>query len=186
MPKVVADKNISCTVGLSNSSNSSNSSWTISYTRAKHTRHKTCHFIGIHSFFRLLTTGTIEEKIYQRQINKQGLCDGIIDPQIAKSIKLSQEELKAIFTHCTTVEDCWTHDSLSCGCDKQGEVPVAPVVEDRACQLTKYSNSMLKMSELFHWEHHGVPISSELLTNLKLETSQDVITFIFHNCTVSD
>lgn len=135
-------------------------------------------------YFRLLTTGTIEEKIYQRQINKQGLCDGIVDPQSARSIKLSQEELKEIFTPCFILQDCYTHNALSCNCSKTGEIPgVIESQEERSCQIgKKISSSVLKICELLHWEHHGIPIDSEILSELGLKTSEDIITFIFRNC----
>lgn len=45
--------------------------------------------------YRLLTCGTIEEKIFQRQLSKAGLSGAVVDPQKQSSIKLSNEELKA-------------------------------------------------------------------------------------------
>lgn len=47
---------------------------------------------------RLLTTGSIEEKIYQRQISKTFLSNAIIDiDQNAPHVRLSVEELKVRF-----------------------------------------------------------------------------------------
>ena len=45
-------------------------------------------------YYRLLTTGTIEEKIFQRQISKTGLSGAVVDPQNQSTIRLSNEELK--------------------------------------------------------------------------------------------
>lgn len=45
-------------------------------------------------FDRLLTTGTIEEKIYQRQISKTGLSEAVIDANLTSSLKFSANELK--------------------------------------------------------------------------------------------
>ena len=42
--------------------------------------------------YRLLTTGTIEEKIFQRQVMKQGLCTVVKDS--SSNTKFSREELK--------------------------------------------------------------------------------------------
>jgi DNA repair and recombination protein RAD54B len=42
----------------------------------------------------LLTTGTIEEKIYQRQISKTGLSEAVIDANPIASLKISTDELK--------------------------------------------------------------------------------------------
>lgn len=44
--------------------------------------------------FRLLTTGTIEEKIFQRQILKQGLSGAIVDSRDSKQGHFTREELK--------------------------------------------------------------------------------------------
>jgi len=39
--------------------------------------------------YRLLTSGTIEEKIFQRQISKTGLSETIINPDNQNNTKLS-------------------------------------------------------------------------------------------------
>lgn len=66
--------------------------------------------------YRLLTTGTIEEKIYQRQITKLSLSDAIIDnPSEASVNKFSIEDLRDIFTLHTDT-DCYTHHLLGCDC----------------------------------------------------------------------
>ena len=49
-------------------------------------------------FYRLLTTGTIEEKIYQRQISKTGLSEAVVDANHISSLKLSANELKVLKT----------------------------------------------------------------------------------------
>ncbi|KAL0271284.1 UNVERIFIED_CONTAM: hypothetical protein PYX00_008424 [Menopon gallinae] len=131
--------------------------------------------------YRLLTAGTIEEKIYQRQINKQGLCDGIVDPQKTTSIKLSEEEVKDIFSYCESRDDCSTHEMLSCNCSRNGEIPVIEE-EERTCQLMKTTKSVLKMNELLQWEHHGSPVNPSLLSELCLLKSEDIVNFIFRNC----
>lgn len=135
------------------------------------------------SCFRLLTTGTIEEKIYQRQLSKIGLCDGTVDPENNKSIKISKEELKDLFFPCECdLQDCLTHDALSCECSKEGEIPIPEVEEEeRSCQLVKLSKSSLKISELFHWEHHGQPFNLSFLSMLCLSQVQERISFIFYN-----
>ena len=46
---------------------------------------------------RLLTTGTIEEKIYQRQISKANLSETVVDLNYLGSLKLSTAELKVFF-----------------------------------------------------------------------------------------
>lgn len=44
--------------------------------------------------YRLLTTGTIEEKIFQRQISKAGLSETVVDSNSFASLKFSMSELK--------------------------------------------------------------------------------------------
>lgn len=116
-------------------------------------------------------------------MSKQGLCEGTVDPELSKSIKLSKEELKDLFFYCEYVEDCLTHNSLFCECSKQGDIPIPEVEEEeRSCQLVKQPNSALKISELLHWEHHGRPYNKEFLMQLCLKGVGKIISFIFHNC----
>jgi len=75
--------------------------------------------------YRLFTTGTIEEKIFQRQLAKTALSDTSIDDKI-NSGKFSTEELKRIFslnveTACDTLESLagqqppWQYQCTSLG-----------------------------------------------------------------------
>ena len=48
--------------------------------------------------YRLLTTGTIEEKVYQRQISKQGLSGVVVDAKTTNTkMCFSPQELKDLF-----------------------------------------------------------------------------------------
>ncbi|KAH7108135.1 P-loop containing nucleoside triphosphate hydrolase protein [Auriculariales sp. MPI-PUGE-AT-0066] len=70
--------------------------------------------------YRLLSTGTIDEKIFQRQVTKLGLSDslmkqGQVGGAPSKTDSFSAQELRDLFTvHSTT--DCNTHDLLMCTC----------------------------------------------------------------------
>ncbi|KAJ8318575.1 hypothetical protein KUTeg_003666 [Tegillarca granosa] len=109
--------------------------------------------------YRFLTTGTIEEKIYQRQISKQGLSGAVIDARDTNEVQFSQEDLKDLFT-MNEITDCDTHDLLSCTCrsgnDNQAEITeLGPV---RSCQLgvlkiTQEKKKNLSMDELMSWKH---------------------------------
>ncbi|KAK9453128.1 SNF2 family N-terminal domain-containing protein [Dipodascopsis uninucleata] len=70
--------------------------------------------------YRLLTTGCIDEKIYQRQLTKQGLADSLMDGKSTSTENsFTHEELRDIFTlHDET--NCHTHDLLECKCDGCG------------------------------------------------------------------
>lgn len=80
--------------------------------------------------YRLLTTNTIDEKIYQRQLTKVGLSDQMMGQGVATGGKdskdckaefqtaltsaFSPEELKDIFTFRTLTGGCQTR-KLACG-----------------------------------------------------------------------
>jgi len=68
--------------------------------------------------YRFLTAGTIDEKIYQRQITKLGLSSTLIGngKSDSKSDSFTHKELRDIFTiHPGTA--CHSHDLLDCPCD---------------------------------------------------------------------
>ncbi|KAI8615559.1 SNF2 family N-terminal domain-containing protein [Chytriomyces sp. MP71] len=56
--------------------------------------------------YRFLTTGSIEERIFQRQISKMGLSDALMDQagEGAGATKFSKEELRDLFTFSKDVE----------------------------------------------------------------------------------
>ncbi|ORY20670.1 SNF2 family N-terminal domain-domain-containing protein, partial [Naematelia encephala] len=67
--------------------------------------------------YRLLTTNTIDEKIYQRQIYKTALSDQMMDqekrlPETKDSF--TRAELQDIFTLNLRTDGCQTHDLLGC------------------------------------------------------------------------
>uniref|UniRef100_A0A8R1HMT7 DNA repair and recombination protein RAD54-like n=1 Tax=Caenorhabditis japonica TaxID=281687 RepID=A0A8R1HMT7_CAEJA len=70
--------------------------------------------------YRLITTGTIEEKMLQRQIKKTGLRCVIDAIEVGDTIStFADEELKDIFTFIEATE-CNTHDLCECPCDGSG------------------------------------------------------------------
>lgn len=62
--------------------------------------------------YRFLTTGTIEEKVYQRQLSKEGLQNVL--GGAATDAGVSMEDLRDLFTLNTSPSD--THDTLDCKC----------------------------------------------------------------------
>ncbi|XP_012373582.2 DNA repair and recombination protein RAD54B [Dasypus novemcinctus] len=139
--------------------------------------------------YRLLTTGTIEEKIYQRQISKQGLSGAVVDlTKTSEHIQFSLEELKNLFTlHENSY--CVTHDLLDCEClgenhhtgDSSEKLSVS-----RNCQLGSHyqkSNSMkpLSMSQLKEWKHFSGDHLN--LTDPFLERIRENVSFFFQNIT---
>ena len=63
--------------------------------------------------YRFLAAGTIEEKIYQRQLSKEGL-QGVLGGA-ADNALTSLEDLKELFTYVESTRSD-THDTLSCNC----------------------------------------------------------------------
>lgn len=137
--------------------------------------------------YRLLTTGTIEEKIYQRQISKQGLSGAVVDlTKTSEHIQFSAEELKDLFTFHGS-SPCVTHDLLACECagdqdhtgDSLKKLPVS-----RNCQLGPHKSDLLKplsMSQLKQWKH----FSGDHL-DLKdpfLQRIRENVSFFFQNIT---
>ncbi|GMH39369.1 hypothetical protein BSKO_07267 [Bryopsis sp. KO-2023] len=78
--------------------------------------------------YRLLTTGSIEEKIYQRQIAKQNLSRTVMDQknigsqEKAKESSFSKAELKQLFAIDRDTA-CDTHKAIRCPCDSTGKLP---------------------------------------------------------------
>lgn len=68
--------------------------------------------------YRFLTAGTIDEKIYQRQITKLGLSNTLIGDgkSDSKSDSFTPKELRDIFT-IRPGTACHSHDLLDCPCD---------------------------------------------------------------------
>ncbi|KAI9862639.1 MAG: helicase [Vezdaea acicularis] len=75
--------------------------------------------------YRLLIAGAMDEKIYQRQVTKQGLADSVMD-QKSSSGTFSRAELMDLFSLDTTSQ-CQTHDLLGCLCGGRGSCQVTPV-----------------------------------------------------------
>ena len=65
--------------------------------------------------YRFITTGTIEEKIFQRQVSKQGLSSVVQQDKSTRGgrIEFSLQDLKDLFTLRNGTR-CETHDLLRC------------------------------------------------------------------------
>ncbi|XP_026546617.1 DNA repair and recombination protein RAD54B [Notechis scutatus] len=132
--------------------------------------------------YRLLTTGTIEEKIYQRQISKQALSGAVVDfSKASEHIRFSVEELRNLFT-LHEDSNCVTHDLLECNCMGKKDNQGCPVIQDdqRSQSGVKVKKS-LTMSQLMQWKHFCV--DHENLPDPFLDRIKDNLTFIFQNIT---
>ncbi|KAG6813679.1 hypothetical protein H0H92_008527 [Tricholoma furcatifolium] len=84
--------------------------------------------------YRFLTTGAIDEKIYQRQVTKLGLSDSLMQSGTtsSKSDSFTRKELRDIFRIDPNTA-CNTHDLLECPCEHTRfyeDSPVQSTVED--------------------------------------------------------
>ena len=88
--------------------------------------------------YRFISTGTIEEKIYQRQMRKQALSRSIVDESLGEKRNFTSDELKRLF-NLNLDTDSETHQLLGCNCEdeartedkKQGELAATLGEDDR-------------------------------------------------------
>ncbi|XP_054477291.1 DNA repair and recombination protein RAD54B [Anoplopoma fimbria] len=136
--------------------------------------------------YRLLTAGTIEERIFQRQVSKQGLSGTVVDlGKRAEHTNFSSSELRDLFSLTDTLS--LTHDLLNCSCSMDGSVQ--PVLEEeeqvseRPCQLGRQGDrgvaqqKHLSMSELMQWRHFSG--DTYTFSDPYLDVARDHITFAF-------
>lgn len=93
--------------------------------------------------YRLLLTGTIDEKIWQRQLSKEGLSNSVLDSAFGK-VQFSKADLKDIFS-LTTNTMCETHDLI---CDCWRKHSNAAAADARA--TTTHTNVSFDISR---WQH---------------------------------
>ncbi|GIX70199.1 DNA repair and recombination protein RAD54B [Caerostris extrusa] len=114
--------------------------------------------------------GTIEEKIYQRQLSKQCLSGSVLNPSTKGKLKFSHDELKDLFAFHEDSE-CLTHDLINCDCMKYN------------CENVPNNNKQklapqnVGMEELMNWHHMCGPINQNNTTDLMLASGGTDITF---------
>lgn len=145
--------------------------------------------------YRLLTTGMIDEKIYQRQLTKQGLSDSLMDSKAAGSA-FSTAELRDLFSFQADT-DCSTHDLLCCPCEHDGSnMPLSQSEPDadageeaiwkRASQVSHEPIVAKKCMQALHEYDHISPKTTSLKEALQddvlhstLAKDDTVISYIF-------
>lgn len=108
---------------------------------------KRCQHLS-HSF-----SGTIEERIFQRQVSKQGLSGTVVDlGKGAEHTSFSTNELRDLFSLTDTPS--LTHDLLNCSCSMDGSVPG----EFRDTSHTLGAEDSSSLTSIFaHSPHRGEP-----------------------------
>jgi len=145
--------------------------------------------------YRLLTTGTIEEKIFQRQVFKQKLSGTVVDARESTPAHFTKAELKDLFT-LREDTDCDTHDLVKCSCQKK-QTSASLQVEDyqfededaaadeRDCQLGSTISSSSKkdthatVDQLLDWQHHGRSFDVGVIQDGCLEDALEDVSFVF-------
>ncbi|XP_067094037.1 DNA repair and recombination protein RAD54B [Osmerus mordax] len=138
--------------------------------------------------YRLLTAGTIEERIFQRQVSKQGLSGTVVDlGKGAEHTSFSSNELRDLFSFTDTPS--LTHELLDCRCNMDGSSHVPEEEEepgsDRPCQLGRQGDrggvgqKHLSMSELMQWRHFSG--NTHTFTDPYLEQARNHISFAFQS-----
>ncbi|KAK2582718.1 hypothetical protein KPH14_004988 [Odynerus spinipes] len=126
--------------------------------------------------YRLLMAGTIEEKIYQRQISKTNLSEVVVNATNLASLKLSSSELKDLFSLVLDT-DSLTHDLMNCTCDKEDANVCQNIVENQLPQR-------LTINQLLDWQHYRQPFLDNMMQELMLKEVSKHISFIFKNSTM--
>lgn len=124
---------------------------------------KTCYI------YRLLSAGTIEEKIFQRQSHKKALSSCVVDEQDVQR-HFSLGELKELFTlDGASLSD--THDRLRCRrCVNNHQVRPPPDGSDCTSDLAQWNHSTDKRG-----------LRDEVL-QAAWDAATTAITFVFHQC----
>ncbi|XP_056378478.1 DNA repair and recombination protein RAD54B isoform X1 [Hyla sarda] len=135
--------------------------------------------------YRLLTTGTIEEKIYQRQISKQGLSGAVVDlAKKSEHIRFSVDELRDLFT-LHEDSDCVTHELLECDCTQTKSLTDDTTenhFKPRGSHQGKKAEKNISMSELMQWKHFSMLQDSD---DPFLRPGREYMSFVFQNMTNS-
>ena len=85
--------------------------------------------------YRLLTAGAIEEKIYQRQLAKEGLAAVVEDR--AQSNAFDASELRDLFGDVAALDAASdTHRSLGCACAAASAAPARSAAAERRLGAT--------------------------------------------------
>ncbi|KAG0023931.1 helicase [Podila clonocystis] len=108
--------------------------------------------------YRLLSSGTIEEKMYQRQLTKIGLSDSLMDGKSDEKLnKFSMAELRDLFTFHEE-EPCLTHTLLECDCSSSRSTDgrSARKLSGSNNGILNFQSKSVAKKELQEWKHIDV------------------------------
>lgn len=125
--------------------------------------------------YRMLTTGTIEEKIFQRQLSKQSLSRNVIIDTFESSKGFSRDDLKAVFT-LNEHTSCDTHDLIGCRCADTSDRPRA---RNSSSSSSDASECTAVLSRWSHFSHVGQDGFPDPLLVQAMAAHPDEISFAF-------
>lgn len=136
--------------------------------------------------YRFISTGTIEEKIFQRQASKQALSSAVVDEKEDTERHFSVDALRQLFLFKENTL-CETHDTFKCKRCKDGkQVTKAPALlyGDASTYVlsVRFLPHILTSPSAFidSWNHFT---NAELKNNhddlLRAETGQPEVSFVF-------
>ncbi|DBA00028.1 TPA: hypothetical protein N0F65_002031 [Lagenidium giganteum] len=145
--------------------------------------------------YRFLATGTLEEKIFQRQLSKEGLQNIVDDKEEVNS--LSSKDLKRLFVlRKDTLSD--THDQLKCercdwritssqandaDADMADGSPNSPTTSDESTESKRHYHPQIGMppeEDLNNWGHHRAYDSvDDPVMQEALKQAQNTVSFAF-------
>ncbi|KAI9241481.1 MAG: SNF2 family N-terminal domain-containing protein [Podila humilis] len=106
--------------------------------------------------YRLLSSGTIEEKMYQRQLTKIGLSDALMDGKSDEKLnKFSMAELRDLFTFHED-EPCLTHTLLECDCSSSRPTKARSTRLGGGNGILNAQSKSVAKKELQEWKHVDV------------------------------
>ncbi|KAJ3071028.1 DNA-dependent ATPase protein rad54 [Podochytrium sp. JEL0797] len=122
--------------------------------------------------YRFIATGSIEEKIFQRQAHKQSLSSSVIDEAVDGERHFSQEELRKLFILNTTTA-CDTHDTFKC----------KRCIRGRQVQKPNKMSAGATAMDTSQWNHFGVEDLGKMKDGVLKEAAgkTGVVTFVFEN-----
>ncbi|XP_049850513.1 DNA repair and recombination protein RAD54-like isoform X2 [Schistocerca gregaria] len=115
--------------------------------------------------YRTLCTGTIEEKIFQRQVAKLSLADSVVTGDADSVPDFNTKDLMDIFTYRGQETNSDTHDLLNCRCSKDAK------------KIPLHKRQAAKVDELRNWVHYDDV--SRIKEHSLLKSCQGEISFVF-------
>ncbi|RKP24026.1 P-loop containing nucleoside triphosphate hydrolase protein [Syncephalis pseudoplumigaleata] len=113
--------------------------------------------------YRLISTGTIEEKIFQRQSHKQSLSSCVVDEAEDVERHFSLENLRRLF-QLNEASPCETHDTFQC----------------KRCVAGRMSREgEMNYGDASTWSHYNEPELHKMADPILKRSARGIVSFVF-------